>query len=316
LQFTLFDVIFVGDFSGTNYPRFLYIFLRSAPLFPQDKSSLFFFLPLFSSHSTTFHHLSNYSAIMHIVSFANHKGGVGKTTTAANVGHALAEKFKLRTLLIDMDPQANLTSHFGIYKRPQHSTYELLRGAASVAECVMPITDTLSLLPSSLDLTNIESELQGTTGREFVLREALDDWSGLKNFDCVLIDTPPSLGVLTVNAFTASTDVCVVVQTEFFALQGLAKLQEIITIVQKRTNPKLSLTGVIATMFDRRKGMHCEALQALETRFPDELFSVQISESIALVEASSAGKSIFDYKPSSRSAEQYTELARLITERW
>lgn len=249
---------------------------------------------------------------MKIIAFANHKGGVGKTTTVANVGYALATEFGKRVLMIDMDPQANLTTHFGQYNRPSHSTYEILRGTASVKQATTVLSPTLHLLPSSLDVTNIESELQGVTGREFVLREALD---GTTNYDVVLIDTPPSLGILTVNSFTAASDVCVVVQTEFFALQGLAKLYEIINVVQKRTNPKLKVSGVIATMFDKRKGMHCEALQALQERYSNELFDVQIGEGIALVEAASAGKSIFEYKPGSKPAEQYRELTRAITER-
>ncbi len=249
---------------------------------------------------------------MNIITFANHKGGVGKTTTVANIGYALAHRYKKRVLMIDMDPQTNLTSHFGIYERPEHTMYEVLKGASTISEAIMSLSQNLHLLPSSLDVTNIEAELQGITGREFILREALDS---IQDYDAILIDTPPSLGVLTVNAFTASTDVCIVVQTEFFALQGLAKLYEIISIVQKRTNPQLTISGVIATMFDKRKGMHCEALQALEERFSGELFPTQISEAIALVEAASAGKSIFDYKPTSKAAEQYDEIAKAIVKK-
>lgn len=249
---------------------------------------------------------------MKIITFANHKGGVGKTTTVANIGYALANHHKKRVLMVDMDPQTNLTTHFGIYERPENTMYEVLKGSSTIAKAIIPLSTTLHLLPSSLDVTNIEAELQGITGREFILREALDKVQG---YDAVLIDTPPSLGVLTVNAFTASTDVCIVVQTEFFALQGLAKLYEIIGIVQKRTNPKLAISGVIATMFDRRKGMHCEALQALEERFAKELFDTQITEAIALVEAASAGKSIFEYKPSSKAAEQYDDIAKAIAKK-
>lgn len=246
---------------------------------------------------------------MKIISFANHKGGVGKTTTVANVGYCLAHKNNLKVLMIDMDPQANLTTHFGLYNRPQYSTYEVLRGTVSIQQCALPLHPGLHLIPSSLDLTNVETELLGATGREFILREALD---GLQHYDVILVDTPPSLGILTINAFTASTDICVVVQTEFFALQGLAKLYEIISIVQKRTNPKLTVSGVVATMFDKRKGMHLEAFQALESRFPKELYDVQIGETIALVEAASAGKSIFEYKPASKAAEQYQVLTEEI----
>jgi len=249
---------------------------------------------------------------MNIITFANHKGGVGKTTTVANLSYVLAEEFKKRVLVIDMDPQANLTTHFGQYHRPPRSTYEVLRNESSVEQSLLQLFPKLHLLPSSLDLTNVESELQSITGREFILREALEKVHG---YDVVLIDTPPSLGILTVNAFTASTDVCVVVQTEFFALQGLAKLHEIISIVQKRTNPKLVVSGVIATMFDKRKGMHCEALAALQERFPKELFDVQVGEAIALVEASSAGQSIFQYKPQSKSAEQYRAVAKVLIKR-
>ncbi|MCS6807206.1 MAG: ParA family protein [Bacteroidota bacterium] len=249
---------------------------------------------------------------MKIITFANHKGGVGKTTTVANVGYALAHHYNKRTLLVDTDPQTNLTAHFGVYERPENTIYEVLRATASIAEATTQLSPMLHLVPSSLDVTNSEAELQSVTGREFLLREALEHVSG---YDAILIDTPPSLGLLTVNAFTASTDVCIVVQTEFFALQGLAKLYEIIGIVQKRTNPKLAVSGVIATMFDRRKGMHCEALQALETQFPHELFPTHISEVIALAEAASAGRSIFEYKPTSKAAEQYSEIAQTIVQR-
>ena len=160
-------------------------------------------------------HCSN--KCMKIITFANHKGGVGKTTTVANIGYALARHQKKRILMIDMDPQTNLTSHFGIYERPQDTMYEVLKGNSTISKAIVKLSPSLHLLPSSLDVTNIEAELQGITGREFILREALDKVQG---YDAILIDTPPSLGVLTVNAFTASTDVCIVVQTEFFALQG------------------------------------------------------------------------------------------------
>jgi chromosome partitioning protein len=249
---------------------------------------------------------------MKIITFANHKGGVGKTTTVANLGYALAHNHKKKILMIDMDPQTNLTTHFGIYARPDITMYEVLRGSSSLQEAIQELSPSFHIVPSSLDVTNTESELQGVTGREFILREALESISG---YDAILIDTPPSLGILTVNSFTASTDICIVVQTEFFALQGLAKLYEIISIVQKRTNPQLTISGVIPTMFDRRKGMHLEALQALEGRFKKELFDIQITEAIALVEAASAGKSIFEYKPGSKAAEQYDDLAKMIVKR-
>jgi chromosome partitioning protein len=249
---------------------------------------------------------------MKIITFANHKGGVGKTTTVANLGYALAHNHKKKVLMVDMDPQTNLTTHFGIYQRPEQTMYEVLRSTSSLENAILELSPKLHLVPSSLDVTNTESELQSVTGREFILREAIERITG---YDVVLIDTPPSLGILTVNAFTASTDICIVVQTEFFALQGLAKLYEIISIVQKRTNPQLTISGVIPTMFDKRKGMHLEALQALEERFTKELFDVQITEAIALVEAASAGKSIFEYKANSKAAEQYDDLAKMIVKR-
>lgn len=249
---------------------------------------------------------------MKIITFANHKGGVGKTTTVANIGYALAHHHKKKILIVDMDPQTNLTTHFGIYERPDKTIYEVLKGVASIHETILKISPSFHLVPSSLDVTNSESELQSVTGREFLLHEAIRN---VHEYDAILIDTPPSLGVLTVNAFTASTDICIVVQTEFFALQGLAKLYEIISLVQKRTNPKLVISGVIATMFDKRKGMHCEALQALESQFVNELFPIQVSEAIALAEAASAGKSIFEYKPTSKVAEQYDELAQAIAKK-
>lgn len=248
-----------------------------------------------------------------IISIANHKGGVGKTTTSVHIGVSLAEHWKKRVLLIDLDSQANLTMHFNIQSDEILTIYDLLKGERSIQDVIVEV-DGLHIIPANLDLSGFEVELAGMTEREFVLKDILEPIKD--NYDYIIIDCPPSLGFLTINALVASTDVFLAVQTEFFALAGIKRLIETIQKIQKRLNPQLRLHGVIATLFDKRRAMHVEVLDSLLQSFPNTLFKTPIRQTTALVDASSAGESIFKFSPKSRAALDYAALTKEIVKRY
>lgn len=256
------------------------------------------------------------------IAIINQKGGVGKTTTAANLGSALARAGK-RVVLIDLDPQANLTVHFGIESREgEPSIYHVLLEEKSLGEVLKPTKNPcLWIAPSNLDLAGAEVELVSEIGREHRLRESIDTW--IRPFttagqpepaDYLLIDCPPSLGLLSVNGLVASTDVFIVVQTEFFALRGLTKLMELIELVRRRLNPKVEVSGIIAGLYDARRNLNKEVLEELRTFFGKKVFQTVIRENVRLAEAPSYGKSIFEYAPDSYGAFDYTALAREVLE--
>ncbi|MFN0206240.1 MAG: ParA family protein [Planctomycetota bacterium] len=256
------------------------------------------------------------------IAIINQKGGVGKTTTAANLGSALARAGK-RVVLIDLDPQANLTVHFGIeVKEGSPSIYHVLLEEKKFAEVLKPTkSELLSLAPSNLDLAGAEVELVSEIGREHRLREAIDSW--VQSFtttgrpepaDYLLIDCPPSLGLLSVNGLVASTDVFIAVQTEFFALRGLTKLLELIELVRRRLNPRVEVSGIIAGLYDARRNLNKEVLEELRSFFGKKVFQTVIRENVRLAEAPSYGKSIFEYAPDSYGAIDYTLLAREVIE--
>jgi len=248
---------------------------------------------------------------MPTIAVINQKGGVGKTTTVANLGAGLA-RLKKRVLLVDLDPQAHLTCCLGLNTHELDRTiYEMLKGKASLDETYVE-RDGIHLLPSSLDLSGAEVEFAVEAGREFLLKESL---TSIKQYDFVLLDCPPSLGLLSLNALTAADEVYIALQTEFLALQGLSKLLETIEKIKQRLNPALEITGIIATRYDGRKVLNQEVAGKIQEHFGSKVFKTFIRDNISLAEAPSFGKNIFEYKPDSRGALDYMALSREILER-
>ena len=250
-----------------------------------------------------------------IIAVANHKGGVGKTTTIVNLSAALAKLGK-KVLLIDIDPGAHATYSMGVLAHKRDRTvYHLLKGQASLMEVLVEIVldkESLDLVPSSLNLAEAEVELSGLPGREFLLREALEYELP---YDIVFIDCPPSLGLLTLNALAAASEVFIPLQTEYLALQGLSKLLETIEVVKARLNPKLNISGVIGTRFDKRKILNREVVEKIREYFKDKVFDILIRENISLAESPSYGLTILEYFPNSHGAQDYISLAKEILER-
>ncbi|MCS7081438.1 MAG: ParA family protein [Bacteroidetes bacterium] len=245
------------------------------------------------------------------IALLNQKGGVGKTTTTFNVGSALARR-GFRVLLVDLDPQAHLTYHAGI---PAHelelTLLEVLTGEATLSEVVCLRNEHLHLVPANLALSRAQKVLS-EPGAEFALKEALDGHDG---YDFVLMDCPPQLGILSVNALVAATGILVPVYPEFLSLAGLSQLLQTTEIVTRRLNPRLKLSGILITNFDQRKNLHHEAAQSLRERFPELLFRTFIRTNVALAEAPSYGQSIFEYAPNSIGAQDYEALTVEFLER-
>ncbi|MEM6572144.1 MAG: AAA family ATPase [Planctomycetota bacterium] len=260
---------------------------------------------------------------MRRIAIINQKGGVGKTTTAVNLGAALA-RLGRRVVVIDMDPQANASLNLAAeLATGEPSTYSILTQGARVADTLRGTsTPGLSVLPAHLDLSGAELELASAIGRETILKDALDEWEreefdrrGRAPADVVLIDNPPSLGLLSVNGLAASTEVLIAVQTEFFALQGLSKLVEIVQLLRRRMNPELEITGVLACLYDSRLRLAREVLAELRTHFPEQLFSRPIAQNVKLAETPSFSRTIFEYAPESKGADDYLTVAREFLER-
>ena len=244
-----------------------------------------------------------------IISLLNHKGGVGKTTSAINIGAGMVELGK-RVLLIDLDPQANLSVALGI-PRQRETIYEALRGESELVPYT--VKEGMDVIMSTLDLSGAEMELINEAGREFILRELFapvrDD------YDFIIIDCPPSLGLLTLNALTSSDYVYIPLQTEFLALQGLAKIKQVIDKVRFRLNKNLDIGGVIATMYDHRKVLNRDVVETIKKYFGPKVFDTMIRDNVALAEAPAQRKDIFDYNPKSKGAKDYLELCKEIIER-
>jgi chromosome partitioning protein len=246
-----------------------------------------------------------------IISLCNQKGGVGKTTCTLNIGAGLEIAGK-KVLLIDLDPQAHLTHCLGIvYHDLDKTVYDVFKKGSSIQEIVME-RNGLHILPSSLDLAGIEMELAGVPGREFLLKEVLDHGHG---YDYILIDCPPSLGLLTLNALTAAREIYIPLQTEFLALKGMGKLLETIEAVKKRLNQDLDISGIIATRFDARKKLNKGIVSMITERFGKKLFKTVIRENISLAEAPGYGQTIFEYAPRSYGAEDFLALAKEVIRR-
>jgi len=242
-----------------------------------------------------------------IVALANQKGGVGKTTTAVNLGRYLSH-LGARVLLIDADPQANATSSLGLDKTSLHlSIYEALIGEAMLGEATVDILPGLALLPATPALAGAHVELVSMTERESRLRNALQPGRGA--YDYILIDPPPSLGILTINALVAADQVIIPVQCEYLALEGLSQLTRTIELVRASLNPGLTLRGMLMTMYDSRTTIAQETVMEVRRHFPNQVFDAIIPRSVRLAEAPSYGQSILEYAPTSPGALAYERLA-------
>jgi chromosome partitioning protein len=251
-----------------------------------------------------------------VITISNHKGGVGKTTSAINIGVGLFQLDK-SVLLIDLDPQANLTQSLGI-REPEFTIYGALRGDYKAQP--MPIggnpyepNASLHLIPSTLDLSGAEVEMSGEAGREYLLREVIEPLRA--SYDYIIIDSPPSLGLLTINSLTASDEVLIPLQAQYLALQGLTKLLEVVDKIKKRLNRELKVGGVFVTQFDKRKVLNKDVLETIEAHFKDLVFKTKIRDNIALAEAPSKGLDIFSYQPKSYGAEDYLALCKEIVKK-
>ncbi len=249
-----------------------------------------------------------------ILCIANQKGGVGKTTTAVNLAASLAAAEK-RTLLVDIDPQGNAGSGLGIDKSAlRESIYDVLINDAEPAGVIVK-TDlpALHILPSTPDLAGAELELVSESGRELKLRNALATIEG--SYDYILIDCPPSLNLLTLNAMAAAGSVLIPIQCEFYAMEGLSQVLNTIKLIQRGLNPRLTIAGILLTMFDARNNLSRQVSEEIRTHFPRETFTTVIPRNVRLSEAPSHGKPIILYDIASRGAVSYLELARELMER-
>ncbi len=243
-----------------------------------------------------------------IIAVANQKGGVGKTTTTTSVGAALAEMGK-RVLVIDLDPQGNATTGLGVDARKfDQSVYDVLLNDVPIVDIVEPTGfANLFVAPATLDLAGVEQELTSVISRELRLKKALEPVDG--DFDFIFIDCPPSLGLITINAFAAATEIMVPVQTEFYALEGLTQLRRIVELVQKNLNSALHISLVVLTMYDSRNTLSVDVAAEVRRHFPTELCKTVIPRTVRLAEAPSFGQPITVYDPSSKGAKAYRALA-------
>jgi chromosome partitioning protein len=247
-----------------------------------------------------------------IISIVNHKGGVAKTTSAINIGAGL-HKLGKKVLVIDLDPQAHLTDGLGIRSHALDNTvYSVFRGDCKIEDAFID-RDGLTVLPSCLELAGAELELSSQPGRDNILQHALE--TSPRKFQYVIIDCPPGLGMLTINALTASSDIFIALQTEYLALEGLTQLLKIIKQVKERTNPKLNITGVICTMYEARFRFHRDVVESAIERFGNKIFKTPIRKSVKVSESVSHGKTVFEYDPKGTGAADYMALCKEIIKR-
>lgn len=243
-----------------------------------------------------------------IISLANQKGGVGKTTTTVNLGTILAKKGK-KVLLIDADPQGNATSGLGVEKEVEYSTYDILVNDAKIQDAIQDtIIKNLKVCPANMSLAGAEVELVSMMSREQRLKEKLDEVKDY--FDYILIDCPPSLGLITLNAFTASNSVLIPVQCEYFALEGLGQLINTINLVKKHLNKEIQIEGALLTMYDIRTNLSNQVVKEVKKYFENKVYRTVIPRNVRLSEAPSYGMPITEYDPRSKGAKSYTKFAK------
>ncbi len=243
-----------------------------------------------------------------VIAIANQKGGVGKTTTSINLSASLAAKGK-KVLVVDTDPQGNTTSGFGVDKNDVENTvYELLLGECSVREAIIKdVVPGVSIIPSNVNLAAAEIELIGIDKKEYILKNEID-WVRA-DYDYIMIDCPPSLSMLTINAMTTADSVLVPIQCEFYALEGLSQLIHTINLVKERLSPDLAMEGIVFTMYDSRTNLSEQVVENVKENIEYKVFNTMIPRNIRLAEAPSYGQPISMYDPKSAGAEAYMNLA-------
>ena len=249
-----------------------------------------------------------------IIAIANQKGGVGKTTTAINLSASLAEKGR-KVLAIDMDPQGNMSSGLGLDKNSIDGTiYDMIIGEADVEEVIHKNTiENLDILPSNVDLSAVEIEMIDVENKEFVVKNSIQKIRN--NYDYVIIDCPPSLSLLTVNAMTTADSVLVPIQCEYYALEGLSQLIHTVELVKDRLNPVLEIEGVVFTMYDARTNLSLQVVENVKDNLEQNIYKTIIPRNIRLAEAPSFGTPINQYDPRSAGAESYMRLAEEVISR-
>ncbi|MBR2021872.1 MAG: ParA family protein, partial [Clostridia bacterium] len=248
-----------------------------------------------------------------IIAFANQKGGVGKTTSAVNIAAGVAALGK-KVLLCDFDPQGNATSGVGADKNAEKTVYDIIMGENPYEALVKTEFENLDCIPSSVSLAGAELEIADMPRRETLLKSALDMLR--LDYDYIFIDCPPSLGLLTINAFCAADGVIVPMQCEYFALEGLSQLMRTLQLVKKKYNPKLSLDGIVVTMFDGRLNLSLQVLEEIKNFLPGKLFRTPVPRNVRLSEAPSYGMPIMYYDKHSKGALAYEDISKELIERF
>ena len=256
---------------------------------------------------------AGWKALAKIIAVANQKGGVGKTTTAVNLSAGLGTLGK-RVLLVDCDPQGNTTSGVGMDKRALTPTvYEVIMDGQDVRSAIYPTEYELDVLPANINLAGAEIELAGAAEREFRLKKALEDVRG--DYDFIIIDCPPSLGLLNLNSLAAADGLLMPIQCEFYALEGVSELMNTLKLVRKSLNPRLEIAGVLLTMYDSRTNLSEQVVEEVRKYFPKEVYHTVIPRTVRLSEAPSYGMPAVFYDSKAKGAEVYIELAKEVTAR-